>query len=482
MRKRWIGGACATVVAGFGWTAGAHAETVTFAYNGTDGADGTPQVWVVPAGVTTATFDLFGAAGGASGGPAFDHAPGGAGARLTATLPVTPGETLTITVGGAAPGLGDGRGGFNGGGASSASGNVFNTAGGGGGATDVRRGGTSLGDRILVAGGGGGGGSYGHGADPSGTGGAAGGAGGPSGGPGASGSAANGAAGGGGGGQPAGAATPGAGGAAGAGSFAGLAGLFGSLVGADGDSDVWGAGGAGGGGWFGGGSGGTGGSDFSVSGGAGGGGGGSSHADATATGVQVTEGANAGHGSAVITFTPPPAAPAPPAPPAPVIATVDRAQSPTAGGGVVTITGGGFAEGTVARFGDVVAPTTVLRYDRLQAVVPPHAAGVVALTVRNALGTSAPVMFTYVEPGPSEAGERATPDAGRACVVPGLRGRSVAGARRMLAGAGCRLGHVRRTTARRGARRARVIAQAPRAGTSLEAGAAVDVTTRRRAR
>jgi len=477
VRKRWIGGACAIALC-VGGTAAAHAETVTFAYNGTDGADGSPQAWVVPAGVTTAMFDLFGAAGGASGGISFGHAPGGAGGRLTATLPVTPGETLTIYVGGSAPGLGDGRGGFNGGGASSASGNVFNTAGGGGGATDVRRGGTSLGDRILVAGGGGGGGSYGNGAGPSGAGGAAGGAGGPSGGPGASGSAANGSAGGGGGGQPAGAATPGAGGAGGAGSFAGVAGSFGSLVGADGDSGPWGAGGAGGGGWFGGGSGGTGGSDFAVSGGAGGGGGGSSHADATATGVVVTEGVNAGHGSVAITFTPPPA------PPGPTIATVDRAHATTAGGGVVTITGGNFADGTVARFGDVVAPTTVLRYDRLQAVVPPHAAGVVALTVRNALGTSAPVMFTYVEPGSAAAaaGERATPDAARACVVPGLRGRSVAGARRMLAGAGCRLGHVRRTTARRGARRARVIAQAPRAGTSLEAGAAVDVTTRRRAR
>jgi trimeric autotransporter adhesin len=47
--------------------------TVTFAYSGA------AESWTVPAGVTSATFDLYGAQGGA----------GGLGGRVTATLAVT---------------------------------------------------------------------------------------------------------------------------------------------------------------------------------------------------------------------------------------------------------------------------------------------------------------------------------------------------------------------------------------------------------
>jgi hypothetical protein len=125
--------------------AGAWAESTTFYYTGA------VQSWTVPAGVNSATFELRGGAGG-------DYAPGygalgGGGARVTATLPVVPGESLSIYVGGkgnyfATVGV------FGGGGA----GNLKGV--GGGGATDVRRG-TSLADRLLVAGGGGGAGAAG---------------------------------------------------------------------------------------------------------------------------------------------------------------------------------------------------------------------------------------------------------------------------------------------------------------------------------
>jgi hypothetical protein len=74
---------------------------------------GGAQTWTVPAGVTEATFDVYGAQGG-SGYVAFDAA--GKGGRATATIAVTPGETFQINVGGrggAGPG---GAGGFNGGG------------------------------------------------------------------------------------------------------------------------------------------------------------------------------------------------------------------------------------------------------------------------------------------------------------------------------------------------------------------------------
>jgi hypothetical protein len=105
----------------------ASAATEVFSYTGA------VQPWTVPDGVSRATFELYGSQGGDSR-IAPDTA--GKGARVTATLFVSPGETLSIRVGG--------RNGWNGGEL------------GGGGATDVRRG-VNLTDRLLVAGGGGGG-------------------------------------------------------------------------------------------------------------------------------------------------------------------------------------------------------------------------------------------------------------------------------------------------------------------------------------
>lgn len=113
--------------------------TVTFNHTGA------AQTWTVPADVTRATFDLYGAEGAGENN-------GGRGGRTTATVRVTPGDVVTVLVGGAGLHVrfGDPLG-FNGGG---------NGHHGGGGATDVRIGGTDLDDRVLVAGGGGGSGSY----------------------------------------------------------------------------------------------------------------------------------------------------------------------------------------------------------------------------------------------------------------------------------------------------------------------------------
>ncbi|MGI4865926.1 MAG: glycine-rich protein [Janthinobacterium lividum] len=134
--------------------------TVTFNTPGT-------YTYVVPAGMNFLTIDARGAAGGAGAGVA---GPGGLGGRLKAKLPVTAGETMTITVGGAgAAGSAGSTGGFNGGASGGSSGST--SGGGGGGASDVRRG-TTLADRLLTAGGGGGGG--GAGAANGGTGGAGG--------------------------------------------------------------------------------------------------------------------------------------------------------------------------------------------------------------------------------------------------------------------------------------------------------------------
>jgi hypothetical protein len=158
---------CVALLACAGVAAPAEAATVTETFVYTGGA----QTWTVPHGLTSAIFDVYGAAG-ADVSPA--GGAGGAGGRATATLPLAPGETLQIYVGGAGSNL-SGDGGFNGGGTSTA---VLGHGGGGGGASDIRQGGTALANRVLVAGGGGGGGNCAPGAAVEANGGAGGGAGG----------------------------------------------------------------------------------------------------------------------------------------------------------------------------------------------------------------------------------------------------------------------------------------------------------------
>jgi hypothetical protein len=131
--------------------AGSGAKSKTFDYTGKR------QSFRVPSGITKLTVAAYGA-----GGPTGKHDKGGNGAFVQATIPVKPGEKLTIVVGGeggkADVGT-DGTGGFNGGANGGATGNHYDFGGdGGGGASDVREGGSALANRILVAGGGAGGG------------------------------------------------------------------------------------------------------------------------------------------------------------------------------------------------------------------------------------------------------------------------------------------------------------------------------------
>ena len=141
---RRIGLAVSTLLLGMlAFAAPASATTETFNYTGA------AQTWTVPAGVTEATFDLYGAQGHGGCCP-FSAFPGGLGGRATATIPVTAGTSIQVNVGGQG---GDDVGGFNGGGAS---GTVGIGGWGGGGASDIRVGDYGLADRVLVAGGGGG--------------------------------------------------------------------------------------------------------------------------------------------------------------------------------------------------------------------------------------------------------------------------------------------------------------------------------------
>jgi hypothetical protein len=155
-------------------------ETITRNFTGEG-----EHAFVVPPAVTSLHVTLVGGHGGAgaAGGS------GGTGATVTATIAVTPGETLFAEIAGNGAGATEAPGvGGNGGGATGGIRETFLSThgggGGGGGASDVRTcsvtavqascpGGASLDSRLVVAGGGGGGGGAGKNTGAGGSGGAA---------------------------------------------------------------------------------------------------------------------------------------------------------------------------------------------------------------------------------------------------------------------------------------------------------------------
>ena len=127
---------------------------------------GAVQTYIVQGCVDSVIVDVIGAEGGRGpvGCTSGTSKAGGKGGRVEATIPVAPGDTLFIYVGGKGEDddLNSAQGGFNGGGdALDDSQYSYYGGGGGGGASDIRLNGTSLNDRIIVAGGGGGAGSDG---------------------------------------------------------------------------------------------------------------------------------------------------------------------------------------------------------------------------------------------------------------------------------------------------------------------------------
>lgn len=246
------------------------------------GAATSGTTWQVPAGVYQINVKSWGAGGGGGGGGSAQPGGDGGGAGYTnSTLSVTPGETLTIRVGGSGSG--------------GAVVGTVSSGGGGGGYSGVFRNTTSL---IIAAGGGGGGGGDNQ-------------AGAPAGGAGGVGGGSNGGSGSGGGGSVTGGSggTQSAGGSAGSGAGSPTAGsslaggdgghLTGSRIpggtngggrGGGGDSGIYRSGGGGGGaGYYGGGGGGAG--NASNTSGAGGGGG-SGYGDTTTSGSGTTPGNN----------------------------------------------------------------------------------------------------------------------------------------------------------------------------------------------
>jgi hypothetical protein len=243
------------------------------------------HAFVVPAGVTSVQVTLVGGRGAAGNG---SNVPGlgGAGAAVSATLAVSPGQTLTAQVAG--DGLRSGAGGYGGGGGGGPVVALLSGVpggGGGGGASAVRPCPAVTCFPLVVAAGGGGGGGAGMDTTPTISGGN-GGAGGLAGSAGEDDLSKHDA-----GGTGGKAATQTAGGAAGQNSWESPATNGQLAVGGNGGSSISGGGGGGGGGMFGGGGGGAGNgfADFDkaqfFNGAGGGGGGGASGVPAGAAGV-----------------------------------------------------------------------------------------------------------------------------------------------------------------------------------------------------
>jgi len=84
--------------------------------------------------------------------------------------------------------------------------------------------------------------------------------------------------------------------------------------------------------------------------------------------------------------------------PAPIVTSVEPSQGSTLGGTAVTITGQNFQAGAAVRFGGVPAADVVVKAQtEISCKTPAHAAGAVAVEVKNPDGQSAslPDAFTY---------------------------------------------------------------------------------------
>jgi beta-lactam-binding protein with PASTA domain len=143
------------------------------------------------------------------------------------------------------------------------------------------------------------------------------------------------------------------------------------------------------------------------------------------------------------------------------VSAVVPAAGSVSGGTKVTITGANFAEVKAVSFGETPAVSFKVESEsRITALSPASGTlGETGLTVGTVAGNAAGT-FTY-----------------RGCLVPRLRGKGLAAARRLLAQAGCRVGALR-TSKGKPARHGRIIGQTPRPATVLPPGARVSLVLR----
>lgn len=155
--------------------------------------------------------------------------------------------------------------------------------------------------------------------------------------------------------------------------------------------------------------------------------------------------------------------------PTPTASSVSPATSNLGGGGVVTIHGTDLEEASGVSFGGVSSPSfSVESGSQISAVVPAVARpGSVPVAVTTIAGTAtASQQLDY-----------------QACIVPALKGKSPAAAKKAIAAAGCGLGNVARKAApkpKHGKKRKHpeVVAQSKPSGTVLTLGAKIDLTVR----
>jgi IPT/TIG domain/Divergent InlB B-repeat domain/PASTA domain len=148
----------------------------------------------------------------------------------------------------------------------------------------------------------------------------------------------------------------------------------------------------------------------------------------------------------------------------PAVFGVSPNKGSTAGGNQVEISGANLAEATTVEFGNtaVEAPFTENTATKIKLDAPAHAAGKVNVRVRTLGGTS--LNFTaddyiYLMPTPTppaNGGNAPTPNSTPPppppiqCIVPRLKGKSLAKAKSALTAANCKAGTVSRPKARKG--------------------------------
>jgi hypothetical protein len=151
--------------------------------------------------------------------------------------------------------------------------------------------------------------------------------------------------------------------------------------------------------------------------------------------------------------------------PVPTATSISPPTSALAGGGVVTIHGTDFEEASAVSFGGVpAADFSVESAAQITAVVPPATKpGPVPVSVTTIAGTAtAPQMLDY-----------------QACLVPSLKGRTLAAAKKAVTAAGCALGKVTHrppAKAKHGTKKPKVVAQSRPAGRTLAFGTKIGLT------
>lgn len=150
--------------------------------------------------------------------------------------------------------------------------------------------------------------------------------------------------------------------------------------------------------------------------------------------------------------------------PAPQITTIAPAAGPVTGATLVTITGKNFNGASAVKFGSAPAASFTVDSDTEITATAPRVLrpGKVDVTVTTFAGDNPNTRFDdYVY---------------RACVVPGLKNKTLKKAKTVLRRRGCKLGHVKKVDAPKPKQVGKILKQSPKAGKVLAPGARVRIT------